>query len=247
MSLFLFIFSFLSATICFLCWFKILSSLSLLPAGSPSGTRMKCFMGFYFSWFFAHFLLTMGSFVGNLPVMLGWLFLIAAVFFMIGLAFLIRIPLSFGWPQKEKQFFHFSLLGVFFIFILGIVHFSLPVVETNIGVIVWNPEPGLSFALGLFSAVFLIPSLLFFFFRANKSTDRMTKMRSFLLAFGLFLSFLYFSLLYFFSLPFEFFMAHMINILSLIFLFLSVHFQAEFQSVGSTSLSEDTGTSQEIS
>lgn len=146
---------------------------------------------------FARYLLIAG--VGMLiPIIaylgggLEWLRLgfVAGVFVkLIGLAFLIRLVLSFIWPRFEK-------LGFYMMLAADVIVLPINYLYAEVNYVGFNPQTGafpinLPVTVGLLGFVFLLPALIipgiFFLSKGLKSADKTVKLRGSLIGLGLLL------------------------------------------------------------
>lgn len=164
-------------------------------------------------------------FFSTSPEILSKAYIVGNGGFFLALAWFVRIPISFKWPKAQRPIFY-GMLGVGLVFvIMGFLFPPNPEVNYFMRVVRWNPPFFIDVLYGLYLAVALIPSMVFFIIQSWMSENWNVKVRSFLMGVGLIFLTASAIIFYFFNFSSEFIVSSVLSVLGFIVLLVGVYYR----------------------
>lgn len=148
---------------------------------------LKFFTIFLFSFGFQQLFFSLGTGIISLDISVNrWLWGVAHIFMFIGISYFIRFPLSIRFVRFEKTIFKiaiaFSIIGITIIFL------NVPKVSGELmanGVYTFGVPSIAGATIGIFTTICLLLSFGIFVAQTIKLSDKISKIKSLLIAFGI--------------------------------------------------------------
>ncbi len=212
-----------NALVCMLCFYRLNKTWN---ATKQTDLRTDYFRKTYF-------ILVLTYLAYSLPVLffststdiLSAAYIIGNGGFFLALASFVRIPLSFKWQHLQRPLFY-GLIGVGLVFvIIGFLFPPQPEVNYFTRIVRWNPAFFVDVLYGLYLAIALIPSMIFFVIQSWMSENWNVKVRSCLMGVGLMFLIVSAFIFYFFNFSSEFIVSNFFSVVGFLVLLSGVYYR----------------------
>lgn len=176
-----------NAILCLVCAWRLQASYRK----DPTNQVVKYFAMAYFFMIFAYAAFSLPRLI--VPAdsrAIGAGFLIAHAFLFLATGYFVMVTTFFLKAGLHKIFFAIFLLLCTAVLLVGVIEPTLPVYNKITGITDWNINPLFGTMTSILFLIVLVPSSLFFFYQGIKTRDRVVRIRSVWIAFGLALLFI---------------------------------------------------------
>ena len=172
----------LNSVLCIFCAWKLHRSY----LNDPGNQVIKFFATGYFFIIFAYVSFSLPRLIvpdNSLAIGVG--FLIAHVFLFLSTAYFVKVTTFFFKSDVHKLFFWIFIILAAGALAIGVIRFQEPIYDSATGITNWNMDPLFSTVTSILFLLVLVPSSLFFFYQGIKTREKIVRIRSIWIAFGL--------------------------------------------------------------
>ncbi len=172
----------LNSILCGFCAWRIYRSYKM----DPPNTVLSYFATAYFFLIFAYFAFSLPRLLApHNAQAIGIGFIVAHAFLFLATAYFVMVTTFFFKTGLHRVLFWIFLTLSLGVLIVGIIRFHEPFYDPTTGLTNWNIDEIFGTLTSVLLLLVLVPSSLFFFYQGMRTRDRVIRVRSIWIAFGI--------------------------------------------------------------